>query len=512
MRPDIPQPCGGRGTCGRCKVRVLNGSLDVTDADRAFFSCAQLEAGWRLACQHDLPDDIEFEREDCSDEGFVILDSSGSLRSSDTDSDQEIKADTAADVASPENESLHIIGEHIPRHYDPDRIAVVADIGTTTVVLAAVDKETGGILTDRCFVNRQRAYGCDVIARIDAACTGHLREMSSIIRSDFIYAADGMLRDLGVDRQEADIDTIVVGNTAMLHIFKGVACYGLARYPFVTPFTAGQRFGLKAGYDCRTIPCLSPFVGADALAGIFATGMADRDDITLFIDLGTNGEIALGNKNCILTASVAAGPALEGGNISCGVGCIPGAVYDADYSSEDGFRLSTIGDVSPVGICGSGIVALISEALEHGLIDNTGLIPESLFSPNNEIVLVHDEKLSITQKDVREFQLASAAVRAAVDTMLDRLCVTEEDIDRIFIAGGFGAGLNINKAVRVGMLPPCADMIAQYVGNTSLIGAIRYLMQAEEIDHIIPLCTTVEMSDNPVFRDSFMKHLSGLGV
>ena len=229
----------------------------------------------------------------------------------------------------------------------------------------------------------------------------------------------------------------------------------------------------------------------------------------MLIDLGTNAEMAIGNKDRILCTSAAAGPAFEGGNISCGVGSIPGAICDAAADPlSRAIRFQTIADAPACGICGTGVIALTSELLAMGLLDETGLLDEGYFDDGYPLGTgLNGEPLAFTQKDIRELQLAKAAVRAGVETLLMRYGVEAEEVERVYLAGGFGKNLPADKALAIGMLPPEFAGKLCAVGNSALSGALLCLTNSNakaEIDHVLEIATEINLSADPVFSERFM--------
>lgn len=489
-RAGVSFDCGGNGTCGKCRIRVLSGSVPVTDADRAFFSEAELAEGWRLGCRVTAQ---KTEGGSDAGEGMVIF-------AEDTKAggaEDALRADDTESALSTRDYSFAI------------------DIGTTTIAVAAVDMADGRVFdTFTCF-NSQRMYGADVASRIAASNNGFGPRLRGLVIEDINHGIDVIMsrNRLAIERCG---QIILAGNTVMGHIFAGLTCEGLGMAPF-TPVTL-DAFETGSGL---LLPGISAFVGADALVGMYAAGGYEKQDderLTLFIDLGTNGEMALGNSERILVTSVAAGPAFEGGNISCGCAGIEGAICDVELSDaddEEPIRFRLIGNESdafvpskecaPAGICGSGVIALMAELLDEGVADRTGLLDERL---KGKIRLA--KNVTFTQKDIRELQLAKAAVRTGIETLMNEYGATYDDIGRVCLAGSFGKALNVGKAVRIGLIPEELKSKCAVLGNTALEGAAGYLRDdgaPDKIQRIREASKEVVLADTPYFAENFLRNM-----
>ena len=508
----FPFVCGGMGTCGKCKIRVLSGSVPVTDADRAFFSACELENGWRLACRIDTfaePVNIEYEAveeqihipdvKDISDrENF-------SKKENGTETENRPEKKNASEAESSSEPEINKKDNSKPGSDMIDiAFSLAIDIGTTTLAAAAVRCDTGEVLDIRTGINHQRSFGADVVSRIVASNLGNGPAMRDAVIRDINGLIGQITESRGLTPSGLK-DIIISGNTTMQHIFAGYSCEGLGVAPF-KPVS----IKLTRTDSGILLPGISAFVGADIVAGIYYCGFGK--ELSLLIDLGTNGEMALGTAGRILVASTAAGPAFEGGNISCGTAGIPGAVYDVDLSDNAGDEpivLKTIGDAKePVGICGTGVIALTAELLRNGLIDETGLLDERL---HGRIRLTGDKRITFTQKDIRELQLAVAAIRGGTDTLLEEYGACASDIKHVFIAGGFGAELDLDKAAMIGLIPEELKSKCISVGNSSLKGAIKYASEpdgAEALDKIVNACSEIILADSEKFTRYFLEHMN----
>lgn len=475
--------CGGRGTCGKCKIRLCDGVLPITIYDKKIFSDEELAEGWRLACQAVPDSDCTIENHMDREDAFEVLASFSDENSSRIEQDQNY--------------------------------GIAVDIGTTTIAMVLVGLRDGQICASHSMVNRQRMYGADVITRIQASVDGKGSELQKLIRESLSKGIFTLIKKTGINGSQIK-KIILTGNTTMEHLFMGYSCASLGVYPF-TPVNIGTIFG-KSGdfFECQDVDCqvilmpgISTYVGADILSGILACHMAEKQEITLLLDLGTNGEMALGNKEWILTTSTAAGPAFEGGCISCGMGSVPGAISSVKIDG-DHVEYKTIGGKAPLGLCGTGVVETTAELLKENLIDEAGALEASY---QEGFVLAEKEngdKISFTQKDVREIQLAKSAVRAGMETLLLRYGITKEQVDTVYIAGGFGFKLSLEKAVMIGLLPEEFQGKTKILGNSALGGAVKYLTEpssAEKSEKIKQIAEEIGLSKDKDFNELYMEHM-----
>jgi uncharacterized 2Fe-2S/4Fe-4S cluster protein (DUF4445 family) len=454
-------PCGGTGHCGGCAVRVLAGSLPVTDVDRAAFPAEQLASGWRLACQARAETAVVLE---CGQWHMDVL----------TD-----------------NAGLPGAGKH--------GLGIAIDLGTTTIAAQIVDLASGSVLGVETELNPQASFGSDVMNRIRAALHGD--DLTSVVR-----AALGKIIVRLVRGREAEIaEVVLVGNTVMHHLFSGCDVEPLSHAPFVSPHLRVQSFeprelgwGLPASCTIRFAHCLGGFVGSDILAGIIATGIAQSDELMALVDLGTNGEIAIGNRHGIVCASTAAGPAFEAGSIRMGMRAATGAI--SYVSLVDGaMRVTVIGDVEPRGICGSGLVDAVAAGLRSGAILASGRVA------NGTKVFPVVEPVVLYQADIRELQLAKAAIASGFKLLIKRLDAQTSDLKSIQLAGAFGNYVQIESAVRIGLIQAPRELI-HAAGNTALRGAKMMLLAAEE--PVLPAIEHVSLAADAGFQDEFANCMS----
>lgn len=381
--------------------------------------------------------------------------------------------------------------------------AVCIDIGTTTVAFELITKE--GTLKTYKTVNPQRRFGSDVLSRIEAANRGRGDEMTQLIR----YTAAKGFREVTEDYRDTK-KVVIAGNTTMIYLLMGYSCASLGSYPFKAEHTGMIRSTLSSVTrsslpDIETVIFggISAFVGGDAVSGLYMCDFDKSDKINMFIDLGTNGEMAIGNKEKILVTSVAAGPAFEGGLISCGTGSVGGAVCGVDLKTG---TLKTIDDKPPSGICGTGIIELISELLENGIMDETGLLIKEHFSGGYRLC----GDIVFTQQDIRQVQMAKAAVRAGIEILMRQYGAGYRDIGTVYLAGGFGCGLSVKKACRAGILPAELEAKTRVAGNSSLGGCAKLCSQtdgSERVRHIKDVSEEITLAENEEFNKLYIEYM-----
>jgi uncharacterized 2Fe-2S/4Fe-4S cluster protein (DUF4445 family) len=458
----IEFPCGGKGTCGKCKVRLLNGEIETTAIHQQKIVQLGLASDWRLACFSNCTSNITLEIEQFN---HLIL------------------ADESEFVFQPRQ-----------------GFGIAVDLGTTTVVAQLIDLSTAQVLAVETMLNPQVKYGADLISRIQACLDGHAEEMTRIIR-----LAIGTMIELILKKHHVDLQKVVlVGNTAMQLIFSKCDVSPLSMYPFHTnnlglklfhPDQLDWRFELKE--PVRFYPSIGSFVGSDILAGIAATELHLKENYIALIDLGTNGEIVLGNRNQIVCASTAAGPAFEGANISMGMRAVTGAIASIALN-EGKIEANVIGNTAPKGICGSGLIDAVAVLRKLELIGMFGEIS----SGDQEIQLV--DKVSLTQKDINEFQLAKAAIAAGLTILARNLSIELSEIETIYIAGGFGSYINIENVVATGMIELAEEKIHK-MGNTALIGAKMFLFSdSESTAEILNKTRHINLEGDPDFQDIYV--------
>ena len=420
----LPHPCGGRGVCGKCAV-LLSGAVSApSEAEQRF--------GVRLSCQAVVQGDAE-----------VSLPTALPL--------MHIEGGKAANLS--------------PVAPMPGRIGAAVDIGTTTIALQLYDLHTGQCVTTASMGNPQSRIAADVIGRIHAALQGQAALLQQMIETAVKALVVNACAQADVAFDQVDA-LVVTGNTTMLYLLTGLDPSSLSRAPFAADCLFGHEttlFGLRTYFP----HCLHAFIGADTTCALLACGGIQTDRTILLCDVGTNGELALWRRGKLFMTSTAAGPAFEGAGISCGCASVPGAI---DQVSIVGSQLHchTIGNSKAVGICGSGLLDAIAAMLDVGILDETGYLEEETYPLRDGVTL--------NRKDVRAVQLAKAAIYAGIQCLLSAAGCSMDEVDTLYLAGGFGSHLNIHSAVRIGMLPAQLAGKVQVIGNAALDGAAMLLM------------------------------------
>lgn len=508
---EIDAPCAGNGTCGKCRVRLISGALEMPQNPRLPY--ADYEEMWRLACQSKVIGDA-----------VVWVPATASA----------FKQDIAtADLSSPEELERYersieaIFSSGLSRTGFTEGCGIAVDIGTTTVTAALLDLSTGKVLSKASRGNGQIRYGADVINRIIQQMRpgGKQRLQEAVREETVIPIMEALFRDSG--RTSSDVKRIVIaGNTTMEHLFIGADGDSIRLEPYVPEFLEltgidAQTAGLPAPPDSPVIfaPNVGSYVGGDITAGVLDTLLWNSDQMTLFIDLGTNGELVLGNSEYMLTCACSAGPAFEGGDISCGMRATTGAidsVHIDDETLEPQYTL--ISGEKPIGICGSGLIDIISELFRTGAVNSKGkFVRESRrirydeFGGNYIVAFASEsgteKDIELTEGDLDNFIRAKAAIFSAIRTMLSSLAMSVEDIDRVIIAGGIGSGIDIGNAISIGMLPLIPIEKYSYIGNSSLTGACAMLLSDEATDKVFDIgrnMTYIELSTEPGYMDEFL--------
>ncbi len=508
---EIDAPCAGNGTCGKCRVRLISGALEMPQNPRLPY--ADYEEMWRLACQSKVVGDA-----------VVWVPATASA----------FKENIAtADLSSPEeleryeNSIENIFSSTLSKSTSSEGCGIAIDIGTTTVAAALLDLKTGKVLSKASRGNGQIRYGADVINRIiQQMRPGGKERLQKAVREETIVPImEALFRDSG--KTASDISRIVIaGNTTMEHLFIGADGDSIRLEPYVPEFLEltgvdADRAGLPVPPDSPVIfaPNVGSYVGGDITAGVLDTMMWDSELMTLFIDLGTNGELVLGNSEYMLCCACSAGPAFEGGDISCGMRATTGAI-DSVHIDEDTLEpdYTLISGEKPLGLCGSGLIDIISELFRTGAINSKGKFVRE--SPRirydeyggNYIVAFASESgtgkdIELNEGDLDNFIRAKAAIFSAIRTMLKSLAMSVDDIDRVIIAGGIGSGINIEKAISIGMLPMIPTDKYSYIGNSSLTGACAMLISDDAVDKVFDIgrnMTYIELSTEPGYMDEFL--------
>jgi uncharacterized 2Fe-2S/4Fe-4S cluster protein (DUF4445 family) len=573
----IDTPCGGGGTCGKCRVRFTSDAPTATALDAEHFSPEELEDGWRLACQShpevfaalEVPAASLFAGKhqilqsavtmatpalDCGLRKRYVELSRPTLTDDEADRERLVRQIGECEVPAALLRRLHALldaqdyrGTAVFRDgtlldFEPGNTAELAfgvaiDIGTTTLVATLHDLVAGEELAVAARLNSQVQLGDDVLSRIRHATrsTDGLAQLHEAVVGDCRELVQELCASAGVSRRHVYC-AAVAGNTTMQHLAAGIDPASLGQVPFIPVQASGLRlpaheFDLAAhpAAEIRFLPVIGGFVGGDTVAGLIATRLDQRPGPSLLIDIGTNGEIVLSHNGRLWATSAAAGPAFEGARISAGMRAAEGAIENV--SCVDGhLAFSTVGGVAARGICGSGLIDVAAELLRCGAIAPFGRLATAADLPAHapreiaqrlEMDAAGERRfrvcngdparqfppITITQRDVRELQLATGAIRAATTMLLNRAGLAASDLDCILLAGGFGSFIRRSNAQRIGLLPPgIPHERIRFVGNTSLLGAQWVLLsksvrqKAEELARNAEL---VEWSTDPDFQNEF---------
>lgn len=540
-------PCGGKGLCGKCLVKIMEKE--------------------RLACQVILEEDLVVEIPEYSTKAAQIV-TAGKIQETIDPAISRMtltlsepnQADPISDVARVEqalNQKLPfqlmanladlLRQEHFqlsvvtyqekevlalePDSTENQQYGIAIDLGTTTIVGYLLDLSTGVQLGIYSALNPQTKYGADVITRIDYSMQGtnNLTELTGLIRTAINQMIHYFCSHYQIKTNNI-YELTVVGNTIMLHLLAGLPVKNMALSPYIPVVS---RMLVLTAKDLNLdicplgkvvlLPTVSSFVGADTIGAILSCKLHQKKEINLLIDIGTNGEIVLGNKEQIIICSTAAGPALEGGRLECGIGGVPGAINRVLI--RDDVTYSTIGETTATGICGSGIIDLIAELLKIGLITADGrmLSPEEVYGQfpiklakrikliNEQPTFFLENNLYLSQKDVREVQLAKAAIAAGIEILIKELNVSPADIANLYLTGGFGNYMDVENAIAIGLIPPVFQNKIRTIGNGAGIGAQLTLLLQEtknQAAQIAEQAKYIELATRPDFQEIFINSLN----
>lgn len=563
---DLASICGGGGSCGSCRVQIVAGRVSpVTLSEEGELSADELAKGYRLACQAEplsdcrvhVPAESLTALQRTQVEGIevpaevspsvvncIVQMSSPTLEDLRGDDQRLCEAVAAAigidpvvsdlEVARLASRELRRLGwqaratlrgrqvVHIGAS-DAPWLGLAADIGTTKIAGYIVDLTSGKTLAARGVMNPQIAYGEDVIARLVYAGKGpdESARMHALLADGLSQLAADACATIGA--QPSDIvDAVVVGNTAIHHLFLGLPVQQLSAAPYVPAVRSSVDVNareinvkLGPGANVHLLPNIAGYVGADHVAMLLATGVADRTDTVLAIDIGTNTEICLAHDRQMSSLSCASGPAFEGAHIKFGMRAAPGAIERVRIA-EGRIEYKTIGDEPPVGICGSGILDVMAHLRRAGLLDTRGRMAASpltrVVDDTSEFVLAGEREsgsgraITVTQQDIRELQLAKGAIRTGIETLLQDAGVGPGNLDQVIIAGAFGTYIDVQSAIAIGLLPEVPLERVSQVGNAAGTGARLALIssahrrQAQEIARRVRY---IELARSPRFMRNF---------
>ena len=561
----LDSPCNGMGFCGKCKVIVLQGNELPGPDESKYLTESELQQGVRLACRVHPLKNLRIEIPSGKSDGYQILSHfNGSERDDiplvtirtvtlqkpelkNQHSLEELiqqqlgypaklnlrsalKLATAANQDFSRQDHFSLSGDRqcnvVLRHQeiidimkadDFSAYGIAMDIGTTTIAVSLTDIHRKKSIGSVVMLNPQRQFGADVITRIQHSITHGIQPLRDCLRTDIEKGIRKLCaaHDISTDRID---DMVVSGNTTMAYTLLGMPVQSLAASPFTTVTKKWQELKCSDIFPellpetrLTVLPSVSAYVGGDIVAGMLHCGYHHFDKTAILIDLGTNGEIAILNKDAIYCASTAAGPAFEGASIYNGVGSIPGAICSFT-GSEGKTAYKTIGGTAPVGICGSGVIDIVAWLIKEKIMDKTGRFVEETARAEKRVLIAEDAEkpLYFYQKDVREFQLAKSAIRAGLEVVMESCGLQTEAIDEVYLSGGFGSYINKDNAVITGILPAALQGKITTSGNSSLGGAADCLLKAEarnNISRILEKATYIELSSDPSFNQLFIERM-----
>ncbi len=459
-------PCGGHARCRGCRIRIKEGDLPITDPQKHILNDTEIENGWRLACQGSVLDDITIELD-------------------------QWKSDVLSDDSD---------FQFIPL----DGLGVAIDLGTTTLAAQLVNRETGEVLAVETAINPQAKFGGDIMTRIDAASRlKKHEEMQQLIRSKLMDMITDLLKSSNEEMMKLK-RVIIVGNAVMHNIFCGIDVTPMGYHPF-EPISndleiyksSDSLWNLNKNVVVEFLPGVGSFIGSDILVGAWVEKMAESDEMRVLVDLGTNGEIMVGNRHKILAASTAAGPAFEGAGISMGMRAATGAISSVIKRNGE-IIPKVLGNEKARGICGSGLVDAVSAYLDVGSIKADGRLLDG------ESIMVLDP-VKITQKDIRELQLAKGAIATGIRLLLQELSSKEENVAEVYLSGAFGNYISKRSSRRIGLLNFPQKKITT-AGNTALLGAKMALFNEEESNNFFSIrekTDHLDLSMHPDFTEVF---------
>ncbi|MBR2737547.1 MAG: DUF4445 domain-containing protein [Lachnospiraceae bacterium] len=471
----VHSPCGGNGTCKKCVVNVRAGDMN----------------GPVLACQTQVEDGLIVELE------------------------PEVKMEVQQGGAC---EIYDADGSH-------PGLGIACDIGTTTVVCHLMDLTTGERIATVGAANAQKIFGADVIARINAATHGDLKKQQEAICEQLNRMICSLCEQTGRSLDEISY-MAVCGNTTMEHLFTGLDPTGIGKAPFKPESLFGDEWDAKAlgmPFDGKVyiVPSIAAYVGGDITADVLSTSMRKMGDPVLMLDIGTNGEMAMGCGNSFVCCATAAGPAFEGATIKQGMPASPGAISEVSYEGGE-LKIKVIGDVAPTGICGSGLVDAIATMLDLGVIEYAGRLIDADEADEetarflgededgNVFKLTPDGSVCITQSDIRQIQLAKGSIAAGIIVMIGRYGIQMEDLSELILAGGFGSYIRPKSAARIGLIPPELLEVTRAVGNAAGEGAVSAVVSAkarEDLAKCQKEMHYIELSGDKAFNDAYVEQL-----
>lgn len=572
--------CGGEGVCGECRVLIREGAARADEKASAFFSKEEIEKGFVLACQTTIHDDLEvLIPPDSRIAGAQIMTQEGTGASGRPDSQPLVRKiylelppptleDNISDIERVSRALRKKLGWHSyeislyclqhlsdnlrdhdwkvtvavvkdkkgyriiridPSDTTARNFGIALDIGTTTVVAQLVEINSGKVIGVEGTLNLQAGFGEDVISRMIYACgKDGLHPLQEAVIKNINQLIKKLTQEKKIPLEEIDA-IVAAGNTTMSHFLLGLTPCSIRLDPYVPtadiyPQILAKDIGIHINPSgiLETIPSVASYVGGDIVAGVMACGMADHPEVRGLIDIGTNGEIAIGNNEWLVCCSASAGPAFEGGGTRCGMRAIRGAIEKVKISNGE-LTYQTIGNAPPIGICGSGLIDCIYELVTNGIIGADGKfhrdlndarltrendVPRYVIAPPDETET--GDAIIISESDIGNLIKSKGAVFAAIKSLMDYIGLDFDKMETLYVAGGFGNFLDISKAVAIGLLPDIPREKIEFIGNSSLTGARVCLLSETALERSLNISrsmTNIELSHHQPFMDEYVAAL-----
>ena len=576
----ISNLCGGEGVCGKCRIQISNGRAEAEEHAKGLFSQDEIMKGYVLACQTEVHDNLEViippeSRADDSQiltgagEGEALLANDNPIVRKiylelppPTPEDNAPDVERISRVLAKETgsrfvdfplECLQNLSDRLRENewkitvtlsrdgnnyrilkIDPLNTAgsnygVAVDVGTTTVVAQLIDINSRKVIGVKGSHNNQASFGEDVISRMIFACgKAGVNPVQKAVVKNINQLIGKLAKDNDISVEEIN-SIVAAGNTTMSHFLLGLTPCSIRLDPYVPtarnfPQIRAEQIGIHINPRgiLETLPGVASYVGGDIIAGVMASGIAEHEEVRGLIDIGTNGEIAIGNRDWLVCCSASAGPAFEGGGTRCGMRAKTGAIEKIEISGS-GLKYETIGNAKPIGICGSGLIACIYELVKNGIIGPDGKfhrtrkddrlaiednIPHYIIAHANETETGAD--VVITETDIDNLIKSKGAVFAAIKSLLDYIDLGFDQIETFYVAGGFGNFLDVPKSVAIGLLPDLPHEKIQFIGNSSLSGARMCLLSEKAFEtctNIASSMTNIELSTHQPFTDDYIAAL-----
>ncbi len=576
----ISNLCGGEGVCGKCRIQISKGLAPAEEHAKALFSQDEIMKGYVLACQTEVHDNLEviIPPESRVDESQILTGEMEGEAHQANDNPIVRKIYLELPPPTPEDnipdverisrplakeagsrfvdiplDCLHQLSDVLRENdwkitvtlsrdrnnyrilkIDPldtadSNYGVAVDVGTTTVVAQLIDIKSRKVIGVEGSLNNQASYGEDVISRMIFACgRGGVQPVQKAVVKNINQLIGKLAKDNNISIEEIN-SIVAAGNTTMSHFLLGLTPCSIRLDPYVPtarnfPQIRAEQIGIHINPRgiLETVPGVASYVGGDIIAGVMASGIAEHEEVKGLIDIGTNGEIAIGNRDWLVCCSASAGPAFEGGGTRCGMRATTGAIEKIEIS-DSALKYETIGNTNPIGICGSGLIACIYELVKNGIIAQDGKfhrnrkddrltiednIPQYIIAYANETESGAD--VVITETDIDNLIKSKGAVFAAIKSLLDYIDLGFDQIETFYVAGGFGNFLDVSKSIAIGLLPDMPHEKIQFIGNSSLTGARMCLLSEtafENCKNIASSMTNIELSIHPPFTDEYIAAL-----